>query len=353
MMKKLRDYTFILVILIVLLILNVILVHFEKQTGTSGITTIGSAIWYMAVTLTTVGYGDLYPSSKVGKLIGYIYVFSSLGVLGYLFSTISNKIFKIMEEKKLGFKGTNFEKHILIIGWNEFSKMVAEEIAATAKDMAIITNQRDDIDLIYNQFGKTHTFVLFSDYHNYEGLQKVNAAKASVAFISLEDDSEALMYVLDFRKSYPDPAIVVSLQKPRLKETFHAAGVTYAVARSEIASKLVASYIFEPDVAAMNLDLLSTSRTDYDHDIQEFQVRDNNPYVGKNCLDVFMDLKKKYNSILLGIYKNKESKIITNPADDQLISSGDYLVILASGYDKRKIQGDFSVSEGRALKNKG
>ena len=54
---------------------------------------------------------------------------------------------------------------------------------------------------------------------NFEMLDKVNASKASVAFISLEDDSEALMYVLDFNKFYPKPSIVVSLMKPRLKET--------------------------------------------------------------------------------------------------------------------------------------
>jgi voltage-gated potassium channel len=348
-MKKLRDVFIITGILLFILILNILLVYFEKKAGDTGITTLGSAFWFMIVTLTTVGYGDLTPASTAGKIIGYIYVFSSLGVLGYLFSTVSNKIYKMMEEKKLGYRGTRFEDHILIIGWNDFSKMVAEEIALTSKQMAIVTNQKDDIDLIYSQYGKENVFVLFSDYQSLETLNKVNASKASVAFISLKDDSDSLMYVLAFKKSYSGPSIVVSLEKSQLKETFYAAGVTYAVARNEIASKLVASYIFEPDVAVMNIDLLSSSRSDDDHDVQEYRVTDANPYIGKNCFEVFMELKQKYNSILMGIYKYETKTMVVNPGPDFKVVAGDYLLILSDGFNKKNFLQLFNVQEGRII----
>lgn len=351
-MKKYREIGLILLILSIIILLNLILVYGERQVDGSAITSFSSAFWYMIVTLTTVGYGDLTPQSTIGKTIGYIYVFSSLGVLGYLFSAVSNKIYTIMEEKKLGFRGVDYENHILVIGWNDFSRMVAEEIALTEKRMAIITNQKDEIELIYNQFGKENIFVLFSDYQNFEGLTKVNANKASVVFISLEDDSESLMYVLDFKKSFPEPNIVVSLQKPRLKETFHAAGVTYALSKSEIASKLVASYIFEPDVANMNIELISSSRSDDDNDIQEYHVKDHNPYFGKNCLETFMSLKNDYNSVLLGIYKSRANKVITNPGDNVMVELNDYLIILSNGYNKKQIHHDFKVTEGRIIRRK-
>ena len=304
----------------------------------------------MMVTLTTVGYGDYYPVTTGGKVVGYIFLLSSLGVIGYLISTATNTIFKMMEEKKLGYQGTEFTDHILIIGWNDFSRMVVDEIDITSKNMAIITDSKDDIDLIYTQFGTDNIFVLYSDYSNFEMLEKVNANKASVAFISLEDDAEALMYVLDFSKLYPRPSIVVSLQKPRLKDTFHAAGVTYAVARNEIASKLVASYIFEPDVADMNLELISTARVDKDHDIQEYEITEDNPLVNKSYIDAFTELKKQYNAILLGIFKATANKVLTNPGDDIIIEVKDYLILLADGFNKKKIQHEFGVTEGRLFK---
>ncbi len=346
-MRKIRPYLVPLGILALMFMLNSLLVFFEKQSDHASITTLSRAFWFMTVTLTTVGYGDFTPITTGGKVIGYLYILSSLGVIGYLISMATNAIFKMMEEKKLGHKGTDFTDHILIIGWNEFSRMVVEEIDITNKDMAIITNSKDDIDLIYTQFGTDNIFVLFSDYANLEMLEKVNADKASVAFISLEDDSEALMYVLDFNKFYPKPSIVVSLQKPRLKETFHAAGVTYAVARNEIASKLVASYIFEPDVADMNLELISTSKTDIQHDIQEFKVIEENPFLNKTYLETFTALKSEFNAILMGIVKESNKKTLTNPGEDVQIELNDYLIILADGFNKKKIQHSFGVPEGR------
>ena len=322
-MRNKRYYLIPIGVVVFMSMFNFLLVYFEKQSDQSSITTLSKAFWYMTVTLTTVGYGDYFPVTTGGKIIGYIYILSSLGVIGYLISMATNAIFNMMEERKLGHTGTDFTDHILIIGWNEFSRMVVEEIDITDKNMAIITDTKDDIDLIYSQFGTDNIFVLFSDYGNFDMLDKVNAGKASVAFISLEDDSESLMYVLDFNKYYPKPSIVVSLMKPRLKDTFHAAGVTYAVARNEIASKLVASYIFEPDVADMNLELISTSKRDIDHDIQEFKVIEDNPYINRKYLDAFTELKKEFNAILIGIHKSSEHKTLTNPEDNLKIELND------------------------------
>ena len=348
-MKKSKELFYILVALAILSSLNLLLVYFERQSPDSGIQSFWDSTWYMVVTLTTVGYGDLYPSSNAGKVIGYIYVFSSLGVLGYLFSTISNKIYQIMEERKLGFKGTDFTNHIIIIGWNEFSRMVTDEIYHTRKNIAIVTNKKDDIDLIYEKYDHDTVFVLYSDYHNFEALSKVNAKKAAVTFINLNDDSEALMYILDFRKEYPKSDIVVSLQKPKLKDTFKSAGVTYVVARSEIASKLVASYIFEPDVAELNIDILSSARKDTDHDVQEFLVTENNPLINQNYLVAFFDTKKRYDAILIGIKKSSENggSLLTNPGEEVMIENGDYLIILATGLMKKKMQEEFGVQEGK------
>ena len=97
--------------------------------------------------------------------------------------------------------------------------------------------------------------------------------------------------------------------------TTKAAGVTHLIARNEIASKLVASYIFEPDVADLNIDLLSTARKDGDHDIQEFEVLPKNPFIGKKGKEAFHEMKDTYDAILMGITKMADGvpALKTNP----------------------------------------
>lgn len=347
-MKIWKLVIWIIGIVALIVILNLLLVHFESQADGS-INTFGQALWYMVVTLTTVGYGDFYPVSASGKVIGYIYVICSLGVIGFLFSTISNKIISMQEERKLGFHGTSYENHIIIVGWGEFSKLVADEISHTHKKMAIITDKKDDIDLIYEKYGRDDIFVLFSELQNFEALEKVNASRASVAFIGLHDDSDALLYVLDFKKNYPDPDIVVSLQKSQLKDTFRTAGVTYVIARNEIASKLVASYIFEPDVADLNIDLISTSRDEQEYDIQEYCVLDSNPFCNSKYIDAFFKIKEQFDCVLIGMTKfdNGQRQVLTNPDGNTIINPGDYLMLMGNGIAKKKISVAFAVEEGR------
>lgn len=338
-------------IITIVVVLNLLLVYVERKDPDSSIQSFPDAIWYMIVTLTTVGYGDFYPTTPIGKLIGYIFVFGSLGVLGYLISTLSSKYHTIMEEKKLGFRGTHFQEHIIFIGWNEFSRMVAEEIYHTSKNIAIVTHNKDEVDLIYAQFGKDNTFALFADYNNLDSLEKANVSKAAAVFISIPDDAQVLLYVLDFKKRYPKPQIVVSIENSKLKNTFKSAGVTYAIARNEIASKMVASYIFEPDVANLNYDLLSSSRDMIDHDMQEYRVLEKNKYIGKKFIDVFIDMKKTQNAILVGVSRKIDStwKLLTNPPENELILANDYLVLMCSGSSKKQLVSAFGVEEGRVI----
>ncbi|MFW6357823.1 MAG: transporter substrate-binding domain-containing protein [Chroococcales cyanobacterium] len=50
---------------------------------------IGESLWWTLVTTTTVGYGDKYPISKTGRLIGIIWMISSLFVVSYFVSSIT------------------------------------------------------------------------------------------------------------------------------------------------------------------------------------------------------------------------------------------------------------------------
>lgn len=337
--------------LLLVAVLNFLLVYVEGKDPQSGIKSFSEALWWMVITLTTIGYGDLYPTTPAGKIIGLFFVFGSLGVLGYLISTLTSKYHTMMEEKKLGYRGTEFKEHIIFIGWNEFSRMVAEEIYHTSKKIAVVTRSKDDIDLIYTQFGKENTFALYADYHNLESLSKANVAEAAAVFISIPDDAQVLLYVLDFKQRFPQPQIVVSIENSKLKDTFRSAGVTYAIARNEIASKMVASYMFEPDVANLNYDLISSSRSLVDHDMFEFRVKDDNKYVDKTYMELFVDMKKSHNAVVVGLSRKVDGEwtLFTNPPQSEQILAGDYVVLMCNGSAKKQLISTFGVEEGRVI----
>lgn len=62
----------------------------EKGHPDASIQSFGDALWYSIVTLSTVGYGDLYPVTAAGKLIGILFVLLSVGALAFLVGAAVN-----------------------------------------------------------------------------------------------------------------------------------------------------------------------------------------------------------------------------------------------------------------------
>ena len=68
------------------LVYLLLLLGLTTAEGAAGgsIRTLGDALWYSLVTMSTVGYGDLAPITPAGRLIGALFVLLSLGVLAFL-----------------------------------------------------------------------------------------------------------------------------------------------------------------------------------------------------------------------------------------------------------------------------
>jgi voltage-gated potassium channel len=324
------------------------LLEIESGAADSKIHSLQDAMWYLLETLTTVGYGDTLPVTYWGRVIGFVFLLSSFGVYGFIIGQISNFMSTLKEQKELGLNGTNFEKHVVMIGWNDFGQSVISHLIGAGRDIAVVTKDRGSIDIIREYYGD-RVYTLFTDYNNFDILRKANPEKASVVFINLNDDTEKLVYIINIKKHFAHLNYVVTLDNGNLKNTFHAAGVTYAISKNEISSKLLASYIYEPDVALFSEEIIAFAHSNEEYDLKQFLVTTDNPFNGVPYEKAFFDVKKQCNVILIGIVKVKDGRhnLIKNPEGDMKILAGDYLLMLMNGKGQEKLQRVFHITEGR------
>ena len=75
----------------VLSVASILILHEESRAGTAAnIKTGGDAIWWGIVTITTVGYGDYYPVTTLGRMTAVFVMFAGIGIIGALASILAS-----------------------------------------------------------------------------------------------------------------------------------------------------------------------------------------------------------------------------------------------------------------------
>ncbi|WP_010179639.1 potassium channel family protein [Aquimarina agarilytica] len=309
----------------------------ESDFPEGNITNLADAYWYSLVTLTTVGYGDFYPVTFWGRLIGFLFVIGSLGILGYLLTELNVRIKRYLKNKEMGLLGTKISNHCVIIGWNSFSKQVAEQIVKAKEPLAVVIDNEEDLKQIKQLYDSKKCFVLQTELNDFESLEKVNIKNSKRVYINFDSDTDTLVYSISLKKKYEDLKCVVAIENIELKESFNYLGIQYIIPRKEIISKFIASYVFEPNVALLTEDLISTSNSAADLDICETKLSSNSPLVGKNYTSAFVAQKEQNNIVLLAV--SRKGQLIKNPSNEFIIQAEDILIYMANGMQKELIVG--------------
>lgn len=77
-------------IILVAEIAGLVVLYSELKDVNANITSAGDAIWWVMVTLTTVGYGDQFPVTPTGRIAGIFVMFSGVALIGVLASYLSS-----------------------------------------------------------------------------------------------------------------------------------------------------------------------------------------------------------------------------------------------------------------------
>src|SRR6478672_4974098 len=63
----------------------------EHNRPGANITTLGNALWWAVITITTVGYGDYTPITPIGRVIAVVVMFSGIGIVVSLVTLLSQR----------------------------------------------------------------------------------------------------------------------------------------------------------------------------------------------------------------------------------------------------------------------
>lgn len=112
--KKEELILVIFVVLLLLIIFSSLMYFIEKEAQPEAFSSIPEAMWWGIITLTTVGYGDIYPITALGKILGALIAFLGIGMFALPAGILSSGLAEAVQKKEL-----NVDKSIKELGINK------------------------------------------------------------------------------------------------------------------------------------------------------------------------------------------------------------------------------------------
>lgn len=294
-----------------------------------------NGIWWSIVTLTTVGYGDISPTTGGGRAVAAVIMFFGIGLLGMLSANLAAIIIsKRMREHK-GMGTTDLEKHTILCEWNHRSRAVLREMRADSKTEETAVVLIADID---EKPVDDPLLIFIGGSVNEETLEKANLEKASTVVVLGDDsldptsrDAKVVLTTLAIESINPDAYTIVEIVNKANEQHCRRANADEIIVGSELSSHLLATAAIDHGMSTIVSELISAR---YGNDLHSVSAPAE--FFGKNYLDVMLHAKKKYNATVLGIQKGRGGELRANPDHDYVIEENDYLVVIARKRPKTK-----------------
>ncbi|MCI4355183.1 MAG: potassium channel family protein, partial [Thermoplasmata archaeon] len=263
---------------------------------------LSTSLYWAIVTLATVGYGDVVPTNGWARSMTAFLLFGQIFLGGYLVSVITSTFIDESQKEALGTLGTDLEDHIVVLGFGGVGRAAVRELLGQDLRVAVVAEAPEQVANIRTLGPASRLFATYGAAADLDILRRVNVPKAHSVIVCTTDDATNMIASLNIRALAPRARIVVSVQRPELRDTLRAAGVTYVASPSEMGGRLCASAAFEPDVALALEDITSA---DVQSDMQEYLLRPGCPIATGSFEEIERAVRQASGALLLGYARRR------------------------------------------------
>jgi voltage-gated potassium channel len=167
--------------------------------------------WYFVVTAATVGYGDFFPESVGGHVVGAYVIVGGIVTLTVLFTQLADYVQSIRGRRMRGLVTLDLSNHVVVLGYLPGrTERIVDELTAEGR-LEIALCAWDDV--VQNPMPE-HPAVHFvrGDLTNVDVMTRACVDRARTALIDGRDDNESLAIAVAVDHVKPDIHMVAALR---------------------------------------------------------------------------------------------------------------------------------------------
>ena len=299
--------------ILIFALIGAALVTFFEAKENEQFQVLGDAVWWVLVTMTTVGYGDKVPITPGGKIIGILIMFFGVALLSVFTATVSTIFITRRLKEGRGLEQIKFKDHLVICGWNFNGEQILTSFDQykNKTTTVVLINQlsEESVTDILNHFTRIKIKFVRGDFTKEMILNRANVKVASAAIIlpdtsaglASKSDERTILATLSIKAINPKIKVYTHILEYENLSHIRKAKVDDVLLSDAYTGYLLAAHILTPGVPQV-IDHLISEDNGYRIDRAEIP----NTFLGKTYRELRQKIEQEKNAITIGIGQEQE-----------------------------------------------
>ncbi|MCH7808676.1 MAG: potassium channel protein [Planctomycetes bacterium] len=282
------------------------------------------AAYMTAITLSTVGYTEVWKLSDAGRLWTIGVIVFGIGTVSVAFTSliallVGGELRSHRESKKMEMRLRQMRDHVVLCGYGRMGSLIAKELTRRTVPVAVVElkpereNNLRDAGIPY----------LIEDATDDKTLRKAGLMHARALVTVLPHDADNIYVTLTARTLRPDLSIVARAEQPATEAKLKRAGASRVICPQVIGATRMVNVITRPNV----VDFVDIANKGVDLEMDEYVIRDRSPLKGKTLRE--STLRQKTGAMVIAI-KRADGETLFNPDPDAVLAVNDTLILVGT-----------------------
>ncbi len=211
-----------------------------------------ASLYWVVTTLTTVGYGDIYPSNFWARIVFFYVVIFGLGVFAASLTELGTYLTNKRFLQSRGLHRFNLKRHVIVIGYGENTEELIQRLERHDMEVVLVDDKVDPA--LMKSIGVN---VVSGSPLQSDTLRKAGITEADTLVISSQPDELAVMVALKAKELNPDVTVISACQKYEDYHIMSSAKIDLVIPVSRLQGDLLADAVMDSKGLSFLIQLLS------------------------------------------------------------------------------------------------
>jgi voltage-gated potassium channel len=292
------------------------------------------AFYMTLITVTTVGYGEIHPLSHAGRVFNSFVIFFGVTVMLLAVGAMTQTVIELELNQYFGKRRMKvmidkLQNHFIVCGFGRVGRGAAEELVHAHVPFVVIDHSEDRVERAM----KEGMLAVLGDATRDDVLRDVGIDKAKGLIATLASDADNLFLILSAKALNARLQLSARIDEETSEQKMRRAGADFVFAPYKSTGHRMAQALMKPHVQQF-MDFTADG-VGPDVGIEQVSVSARSSFADETLGR--MEVQRTLGLIVLAVRK-ADGAMLFNPAPEQKIAAGDYLIVMGESEGLRKLE---------------